>query len=350
MTRALSAIAAAFLTSLSILLTCFTFADRVDATTLYAGVSHTESMVHVDEVKQNTTNPTKVKTYHGAKQQPAPPSKPLTVNIATASSKPVIHPAPPINLTASVQQTAPKPPTSNLVSEIAKAAAAMPKQGYLPAFGVAHAPNHTTDHRVLVVGAQKFSVQWFMLPAWMSGRWEKDGDLTTQVTNLANGRTSYPNVWIDNKLVASWGHQKDKAGNVWHVNLLPEERDGLSDGKKVRFMTVAQRCEQTSQTQLVTRTHYLVSESDIMNGVPEGSFQQESLNDYVLEPQTQLLINNSSNRVFNYSGAPVRDGVLLSKYRKIANFTPTPTMMGLDLRQSLQDFLISEGLSNLVDR
>lgn len=349
MTRSLSAIATACLTPIFIFVGGFALADRAHATTLYAGVSHTEAMMHVDEVKKNATNPTKAKTYHGALQQPAPPSKPLTGNLAAETTKPA-HPTPPTKLTASVQQAAPKPPVSNLVADVARAAAAMPKQGYLPAFGVAHAPEHSADHRVITVGAQKFSVQWFMIPSWMSGRWDKDGDLTTQVTNLATGRTTYPNIWIDNKLVASWGHQKDRAGNIWHVNLLPAERDGLSDGKQVRFLTVAQRCEQTNQAQLVTRTHYLVSESDIMNGASEGSFQQESLNDYVFEPQTQLLINHSSNRVFSYSGAPVRDGVLLSKYRKLTNFTPTPTMMGLDLRQSLQEFLMSEGLSNLVDK
>ncbi len=358
MTRALSALAAFIV---SVVAGALAFAYKADAETLYAGVSHTETMIHVDDVRKNTSDLAALKTYHGSKNAsnvenvlkeltPQPTSAPIQKTTATPATKLSVSNSQtaPTRFTASAAQTLPavKPAQPSLVSEIAKAAASAPKQGYLPAFGVGHA----AEHKVFTVGTQKFSVQWFIIPPFMSGTWQKDGDLTTEVTNLATGRKSYPNQWIDNRLNVTWGHQMDKAGNVWHVNLLPSERDGLSDGKRVRFLTVAQQCEQTNAAQMVTRTHYLVSESDVMNGAPEAIFQQESLNDYMFDPQTQTLVNRSSNRVFSYSGYPVRDGQLLSKYRRIANFTPTPSLMGLDLRQSLADFLVSEGLSNLVQK
>lgn len=347
MTRVLSAITAI---SISTFANGFVCVTETLATTLYAGVSHTDSMMHVDEVRTGAANPIPAKSFSTVKQIPQPAHQ--TPPAATRLSAPPLTGSATTNSAPRASAPAPAPviapPSQALVNEIAKASAPQTlKQGYIPAFGVAHVASNIREYQV---GNQKYSVEWFMIPAFMPGIWQKEGDLTVEVTNLHTGAKSYPNQWIDNKLTAKWGHQMDAAGNVWQINLLPYERDGLSDGKLVRFLTVSQRCEQVSQAQLVTRTHYLVSESDTMRGAPEETFQQESINDYVLEQPTQMVVNKSSNRVFNYAGKPVRDGHLVSKYRKIANFTPIPTLMGLDLRQSLRDFLISGQLSNLVPK
>ncbi len=323
---------------------------------LYAGVTHTDSMDHVNEVRKriNIAPPQKppvVKNVELAKPKEVvattAKSHPLTAAISQSVSHPFTQPSPPPPAkTLYAQAAAAPPPTfAQEVAEMQKTA--LSPQKYLPEFGVAHV---AANREPIAPNGQKLTVQWFMIPHFMAGVWEKDGDLTTSVTNVRTGRHTYPNIWVNNKLRASWGHQKDAKGNIWHVNLLPAERDGYSDGKLVHFLTVAQQCEVTNQSQLVTRSHYLIHENDARSGAAEGTFQQESLNDYVHDPETQGLSNTSSNRVFDYQGAPFREGQLLSKFRKIGDFSPTGTLMGMDLRESLKEYLLSQGYSSLVSK
>jgi hypothetical protein len=166
------------------------------------------------------------------------------------------------------------------------------------------------------------------------------------VTDLRNGQKRELHQFVENRMQATWGHQKDAAGNIWHVNFLPSERDGQSEGKMVKFMTMRQNCEKSDIQQLVTRTQYVVSESDIWSGQPIDMFQQESLNHYMLGPNDTLL-NLSTNRVFTYDGQPVRDGQLRSEYDRLTQFVPTQSLNGFDLKQSLNDYLDSHGLAQL---
>lgn len=251
-------------------------------------------------------------------------------NFAMPSAPPPV--APPINGQAS--QNGPIP---NALMTAPPAAARAPWE---PPDVVAR-PNSEPRHQVLTAElAQKhYNIQWFMLPTGMGGTWLKDGDLTTAVVDLRTGVSSRTGTWTPNHLEAKWGHQVDGKGNIWHVNLLPSERDGDSSGKQVHFLTVQQQCEKSTPKELITRTHYVVSESSGWSGQPIDTFQQESLNHYAV--LASGLTVTSSNRVFSYQGQPIRDGQLLSKYRKTANFVPIETLGGIDLKDSLDDYLQS---------
>lgn len=218
------------------------------------------------------------------------------------------------------------------------------KQAYLPMNGVAQPINDSA--RQLSAEVKRYTAEWFMIPPWMAGKWIKPGDLTLSITDLKTGQKRNVQQFVDNRLQASWGHQKDAAGNVWHVNFLPSERDGQSDGKLVRFWTMKQSCEKSDPQMLVTRTQYVVSESEIWTGKALDMFQQESLNHYLLGPNDSL-VNLSTNRVFTYDGQPVRDGELRSAYERLADFTPTQLLNDFDLKQSLNEYLESHGLAHL---
>lgn len=296
---------------------------------LFAGVSHQELLPQAHESIQP----------HLQKQK-------VAIAPALEVSKPVLAPerimtAPPIaflpKLTETVVKPAPRPPVL--------AAQTAVKQSYEPAFGVARLTAQRSPDPPRP--AQHYTIEWFMIPSWMAGVWLKSGDMTTHVTDLRTGVTSSQNEWTDNRMEASWGHLQDARGNYWHVNLLPSERDGMSAGKLVRFLTVAQKCEASSPQQLMTRTHYIVSESNPWNNQPVDTFQQESLNQYDMSAQNEIL-NSSSNRVFTYQGAPVREGHLVSKFNKIRGFTPVTTLNGVDLRASLNDYLKGHSLGYLV--
>lgn len=192
----------------------------------------------------------------------------------------------------------------------------------------------------------KYYIQWFCVPRWMAGSWYKQGDRTISVTDLRTGMTRPSGQFIDNEMTVSWGHQLDRQGNVWHANILPDERDSTSSGKLVVFKTVQQKAESLQQDSLTTRTHYLVTESHPVTRQIVDMFQQESLNLYV--PQGTDLLNKSSNRVFTYQGRPMRDGILESKFKRVAPFKPVHEAWGISLADSLRDYLNANNLSHLA--
>jgi len=159
-------------------------------------------------------------------------------------------------------------------------------------------------------------IEWFRVPRVMAGTWSKKGDITLDVTDLGTGIKRPVGAWTDNEMVVHMGHQMDRAGNVWHVNILPSEKDSLSNGKQVRFMTVQQVCEQYTPSDLSTRTHYVITETYGNTGQVADQFQQESLNHYTLVNEGEMQ-NTSSNRVFTYNGQPLRDGTIQSKFVRI---------------------------------
>jgi hypothetical protein len=295
---------------------------------LFAGVSHQEVLPqahdalkpHVDRqmksLSRSVSPPIAILPPEHPSREPAVTARPL---VSSATSSAVRGPV----LTAQNAQT----------------------QVYEPSFGVARV---TADRTVAPARpVQHYSIEWFMIPTWMAGAWLKDGDMTTNVTDLRTGMSSSQREWTENRMETTWGHQQDAQGNYWHVNILPAERDGNSAGKLVRFVTVAQKCENTMPSQLLTRTHYVVSESNPWNSQPIDTFQQESLNHYALGGRNQL-VNTSSNRVFTYQGAAVREGHLVSEFAKIRQFAPIANLNGIDLRASLSDYLQSHSLGHLV--
>ncbi len=195
--------------------------------------------------------------------------------------------------------------------------------------------------------AKKPIIEWFQIPKSMAGSWTKKGDITLDVTDLRTGIKRQVGAWTDNEMVVHMGHQLDKAGNVWHVNILPSEKDSTSNGKQVRFMTVQQVCEQYTPSNLSTRTHYVITESYANTGQVADQFQQESLNHYSLLSDGEMQ-NMSSNRVFTYAGQPMRDGTLQSKFMRIGPFAALDQMNGVDLAQSLTQYLLSKDMAQLA--
>lgn len=194
---------------------------------------------------------------------------------------------------------------------------------------------------------QQKMVEWFQIPKWMAGTWSKQGDTTVSATDLHSGYTERINKWTDNRMTVAFGHQMDRSGSIWQANILPAETDSISGAKSVRFIAVSRKCESFTPEKLITRTHYVVTETLPMTGQVCDQFQQESLNSYSFMPDGEL-VNNSSNRVFTANGQAVRDGLLESKFNRIANFAPKPVLDGVDLGQTFKSFLVAMGRPDLV--
>jgi hypothetical protein len=190
-------------------------------------------------------------------------------------------------------------------------------------------------------------VDWFKVPPWMAGTWTKKGDMTTSVTDLRSGRSSMMQQWTEDELTVTWGHQIDRAGNIWEANVVPSERDAVSDAKPVSFLLVNCHCESTSPQQVITRMHYIVSENQGWGAGAVEPFQQESLNDYTPISAVELQ-NYSSTRVFSSDGRPLRDGMLLSRFQRVAPFRIINNLDGIDLRASFSYFLRTHNMAELA--
>ncbi len=193
---------------------------------------------------------------------------------------------------------------------------------------------------------QNPAIEWFPIPTWMAGKWSKKGDVTQSVTDLRTGITTPMNEFIEDYMTVTWGYQTDSQGNVWHANLVPSERIGESQGKKVSFLIVNLKILEATPQNLATRTHYIVRET--VGRELSDIFQQESLTHYQLVGSNDRMDAISSNRVFSYQGQPKRDGKLISHYSKSSNFEPLQSKQGIDLAASLNQYLKTHNMAGLA--
>ncbi len=198
------------------------------------------------------------------------------------------------------------------------------------------APERQTPERVIL---------WVPIPRWLAGKWSKQGDLTVSHTDLRTGVTTPVNQWTQNLQTTTWGNQIDGHGNVWHGYSMPTEIVGQSNGKVVKFIIISGRVEPSSPDHLITRLHSIVIESYGRQVVDE--FQQEALNDLYLL-QSGELQNYSSSRDFTNQGLPIREGMLDSRFTKVGAFEPVESQDGVDLLKSLNDYLKTHNMSQLV--
>lgn len=218
-----------------------------------------------------------------------------------------------------------------------------PLAGHADAY---HSVPRLTGNATVAQG-MRATVEWFMIPKLMAGAWHKQGDLTVSYRDLRTNRFTSMSAWTENQMTITWGHQVDRMGNIWHADILPIEKDGWTRGKLARFMMTSLKCERTDPHQLVTRARYIVTETYNGTAAVTDMFQQESLNDYTLQPDGELE-NISSNRIYTSQGQPLREGALVTKMQKVGNFTPTQFQNNIDLVQSLNDYLNSHGLQHLA--
>lgn len=321
---------------------------------LFAGVSHREVVPPAHEaIKPYLTEARRAEIQSAKSQKVTIHDFDIPPDLERRTAKAVSPPAKveataathTTNLSAQSARTSPLLPQQNVPALRAETTL---NQAYMPAFGVARETTmRTAPPSQAPQPAQSFTIHWFMIPSWMAGVWLKNGDMTTSVTDFRTGTSSNQNEWTENHLENKWGHQQDAEGNYWHADLLPEERDGMSAGKLVRFLVVERHLESSNAQQLITRVHYLISESNPWNHQPIDSFQQESLNHYSLKSKDHLL-NSSSNRVFTYQGQPIREGHLYSEFEKIGQFAPVASLNGVDLKTSLNSYLQSHGMGQLA--
>ena len=196
--------------------------------------------------------------------------------------------------------------------------------------------------------ASQPQVNWFAIPHWMAGQWTKEGDVTISMTDLRSGIVFSGKSWTANRMTRQFGHQLDSGGDVWWALLMPAEQEGESKRESVEFLVLSLKVERSTPSELVTRTRYLVSESSEWGVYKQ--YQQEALNHYFfIDSNGEGTIENRSyNRVFDLSGRPQRDAVLISQWHKTGPFLPMQSLQGVNLPRSLNYYLRTHNLNNLA--
>lgn len=192
--------------------------------------------------------------------------------------------------------------------------------------------------------SQRF-ILWLPVPKWLAGTWIKQGDMTVSHTDLRTGIATPMSVWTQNVQTTTWGNQIDAQGNIWHGYSIPTEIDGMSNGRLVRFVMLNGQQEPSPPGHVVTRVRSVVFTTQ--GGQLVDAFQQETLNDLTLLPSGELE-NHGFTRDFTKHGQPTREALLVSRFSKVRNFQIVETQDGVDLLRSLNDFLRSNNMSQLI--
>lgn len=188
-------------------------------------------------------------------------------------------------------------------------------------------------------------VEWFPVPQWMAGKWTKEGDIETFEKNFLTGRTTNRQVWLENKVSLSFGHQVDALNTIWHAEALPIRADGKRGAEKDQRYVVAINCLKSTTESVVLRFHTIVVSLDDRGRVSRNR-QQEEIVEFFPQDNRDIA-TTSSTKTFSSNGQPLYRLDSHTKRLKTGNFKPVSHLSGIDLKQSLKDFLSSR---NMVDR
>lgn len=192
----------------------------------------------------------------------------------------------------------------------------------------------------------KSRVEWFPIPDWMAGRFTKEGDIETFEEDFQSGRTDYRQVWLENKVSLSFGHQSDFLNTIWHAEVLPFRADGKRGRDRDQRYVVEMNCLKSSKETVVLRFHTIVVTLDRKGRVRQSRQQEEIVKFY---PQdSRFIASTSSTKTFSSKGKPLYRLDSHTKRLKTARYKPVSHMGGIDLKKSLNDFLVSNNMNNRV--
>ncbi len=191
------------------------------------------------------------------------------------------------------------------------------------------------------------TVQWFPVPDWLAGTWLKDGDMETFEEDLRTGQSSSRQIWINNRVKLSFGHQIDALKTIWHAEVLPFRADGERGNVKDRRYVMNMACLKSTPQEVVLRFRSVVAVIDPGTQKVVDNEQQEEI--VTFSPGAPGIINtHSSTKSFTGAGQALFQAETHTQRRKLAEFVPTAALQGIDLRASLYQFLVSSNMQNRI--
>lgn len=193
--------------------------------------------------------------------------------------------------------------------------------------------------------AQVARVAWFPVPDWLAGAWVKSGDMETYVKDFRTGQEIDKPIWLDNKVRLTFGHQKDCLGTVWHAEILPFRADGNRGSSTDHRFVMDMSCLKSQPDMVSLRFHSNVVQVDPEDGEIETTTQQEEI--VTFRPDKQgIIASTSSTRTFDENGHAIIQSNSNAERSKLADFVPVNELNGINLAESLAQFLTSNNMTN----
>jgi len=188
-------------------------------------------------------------------------------------------------------------------------------------------------------------VQWFPVPDWLAGAWMKDGDVETYARDFRTGQVSTQQVWLTNRVRLEFGHQVDALGTVWHAELLPFRADGNRGQTQDRRYVMQMDCLSSTPQSVALNFRSIVTNMDTSSNRVLESKQQEEI--VTFKPSVpNMIATHSSIKSFTDRGQPVNQYETHTERRKIAAFVPVDQLRGVNLKESLAEFLTQKNMLN----
>lgn len=199
----------------------------------------------------------------------------------------------------------------------------------------------------LDAAAPAVRVEWFPVPDWMAGTWQKEGDQETFEEDFTSGRQQQTNFWLSNRVSLSFGHQVDALNTVWHAEVLPFRADGNRQGGRDRRYVIDMNCNRSTPQFVSLRFHSVVAAVD-GRGRVQGSRQQEEIVNFSPGASPGSVASESSTKTFTDRGQPLYLTDSHTIRTRTAPFRPVDFLNGIDLRRSFAEFLTSRNMSNRI--
>lgn len=189
------------------------------------------------------------------------------------------------------------------------------------------------------------TVQWFPVPDWLAGAWMKDGDVETYARDFRTGQVSTQQVWLTNRVRLEFGHQVDALGTIWHAELLPFRADGNRGQTQDRRYVMQMDCLSSTPQSVALNFRSIVTNMDTSSNRVLESKQQEEI--VTFKPSVpNMIATHSSIKGFTDRGQPVNQYETHTERRKIAAFVPVDQLRGINLKESLAEFLNQKNMLN----
>jgi hypothetical protein len=189
---------------------------------------------------------------------------------------------------------------------------------------------------------------WYRVPPWLAGRWTADQYTETFDLNYETGSQNSTATVHNDKLTERWGAQRDRDGGMWDTIDLPfistatsprhltkdlHTGDQLIFDSDVRVVLVYRATRTTIEraTNTITKVQQFESFTTLTLGGPDTIKDEYSL------------------KLFDQQGNPVEFVKGWRLEHKIEPFKVSDfDIHGQDLRPSFKQYLINQGLDNLV--
>lgn len=185
----------------------------------------------------------------------------------------------------------------------------------------------------------KKEFEWVMLAPWEVGTWRCTSKKVLEYYNI---RTKEPNQYKYGRILpkdAVRGYQKDSTGRVWHLNSVGAQETWKTPMVKCTRLSYAD-LEPTVRDEHCLRKHYKeVLKETVVNGNREWMAGVVS---YDILTQTVPIDSNqykTTERTIIQSDAGADLLRIEYIWKRVKPFEETKTLEGIDLRQSLADYL-----------